>query len=142
MPFGVKNAPAKFQRVMDETLQGLEFVRCYIDDILIFSITLDDHLGYLQQLFDWLRQAGLKCHPGKCVVAVLEVLYLGHLIKPGTMEPQDSKVQAVRGIPVPEDVSELRQFLGLASYYRRFIPSFSEIANPLNSLLKKEKTWE
>ena len=100
MPFGVKNAPAKFQRVMDETLQGLEAARCYIDDILVFSHSLAEHLDHLQQVFERLRRAGLKCHPGKCVLAVVEVQYLGHLVKPGTIEPQDSKVKAVRAIPV------------------------------------------
>ena len=75
---------------MDETLHGLEAGRCYIDDILVYNQSLPEHLDHMQRVFERLRRAGLKCHPGKCVVAVTEVLYLGHLVKPGTIEPQDS----------------------------------------------------
>ena len=87
MPFGLKNAPAKFQRVMDEALQGLSYARCYIDDILVYSLSVEDHCAHVETILERLEAVGLTCHPGKCVFGVQEILYLGHLIRPGTLAP-------------------------------------------------------
>ena len=141
MPFGVKNAPAKFQRVMDEVLKGIHFARCYIDDVIIFSTSFEDHLKHVGEVLRTLRKAGLKCHPGKSTFAVQEVLYLGHWIKPNTLMPFAAKVEAIDKMPPPTNVSELRTFLGLASYYRKFIPNFSTKAYPLNQLLRNDVPW-
>jgi site-specific DNA-cytosine methylase len=141
MPFGLKNAPAKFQRCMDEALRGVNCARCYIDDVIIFSRSFEEHLEHIQLVFNALRKAGLTCHPGKCLFGVDFVMYLGHEVRPGTLGPQIAKVAALDALPIPKNISDLRTFLGLASYYRKFIPGFSTIAQPLNSLLRKEQAW-
>ena len=142
VPFGLKNAPPYFQRRMDEVLQGLPFVRCYIDDIVVWSNNLEEHIQHLQQIFQRLREAGLKVHPGKCVFAANSIDFLGHRISAGKLEPQTDKVAAVRDLPAPTDLSGLRAALGLFSYYRKFVPNFSTIAFPLNALLKKDRPWK
>ena len=140
MPFGLCNAPATFQRFMQAVLIGLEWKCCfvYIDDILVCSETLEEHLEHLQQVFTRLRMAGLTLKPRKCSFLKDEVLYLGHVIAKGGILPDPAKTQKVKDFPVPTDVTKLRQFLGLASYYRRFIPGFAKLAHPLHALTKKE----
>ena len=142
MPFGLKNAPAKFQRVMDQVLAGLTFTRCYIDDILIFSRDFDEHLRHIEAVLRRLEEAGLRCHPGKCRFGTLTVPYLGHEITPNGLGVQQAKVDAIQRVPAPTDISRLRAFMGLAGYYRRFIANFSALSKPLNALLKKTQAWE
>ena len=122
-------------------LRGLPFVRCYIDDIVVWSNTLEEHLQHLEQIFQRLREAGLKVHPGKCVFAADYIDFLGHRISAGKLEPQSDKLAAVGDLPAPTDLSGLRAALGLFSYYRKFVANFSTIAFPLNSLLKKDRPW-
>jgi hypothetical protein len=105
LPFGLKNAPAEFQRVMDRILAGLDFARCYIDDILVFSATVEEHQRHLQVVFERLRAHGLKLHPGKCKFFHDQIEYLGHTIYPGGLGVQQSKVEAIARIPRPLDVS-------------------------------------
>ena len=121
---------------------GLTFARCYIDDIILWSSTLEEHLGHLQEVFRRLRAAGLKVHPGKCLFAVESIDFLGHRITTAGLQPQEEKVKAVRDLPAPTDLSSLRGALGLFSYYRKFVPHFNTIAFPLNKLLRKGKVWE
>ena len=142
VPFGLKNAPPYFQRRMDEVLRDLPFCRCYIDDIVIWSQNLHQHLQHVQTVFERLRKAGLKVHPGKCVFGADSIDFLGHRISADKLEPQQDKLAAVRDLPSPTDLSSLRAALGLFSYYRKFVLHFSTIAFPLNSLLKKDRTWE
>ena len=142
VPFGLKNAPPYFQRRMDQVLQGLPFARCYIDDIIIWSRNLEEHLEHLKEVFRRLREAGLKVHPGKCVFGANGIDFLGHHISANRLEPQQDKLAAVRDLPSPTDLSSLRAALGLFSYYRKFVPHFSTIAFPLNSLMKKDRPWE
>ena len=142
VPFGLKNAPPYFQRRMDEVLKDLPFCRCYIDDIIIWSKSIGEHLQHLQVVFERLRQAGLKVHPGKCVFGADSIDFLGHQISADKLEPQQDKLAAVRDLPSPTDISSLRAALGLFSYYIKFVLHFSSIAFPLNSLLKKERAWE
>ena len=148
MPFGLTNAPAVFQRLIQEVLAGLnpedsaDFVLAYLDDILVFSRTLEEHMTHLQAVFDRLLAAGLKLNPDKCRFICDEVDYLGHVLTPGGLKTSSKHVQAVKAFPVPTSVTQVRQFLGLASYYRRFIISFAKVAQPLHALTKKNAQFE
>ena len=142
VPFGLKNAPPYFQRRMDEVLKDLKFVRYYIDDIVIWSKSLEEHLDHLQQVFQRLREAGLKVHPGKCVFGADSIDFLGHRISANMLRPQSDNIAAVRDLAAPTYLSSLRAALGLFSYYRKFVPHFSTIAFPLNSLMKKDRPWK
>ena len=143
MPFGLTNAPAVFQRLVQEVLEGLnpeggpDFVTAYLDDILIFSETLQDHMRHLKVVMDRIVAAGLKLNPSKCKFIQQEVEYLGHVITPQGLKTAQRHLRAVEEFPVPTSVSSVRQFLGLASYYRRFVKSFAMIASPLHALTKK-----
>ena len=140
MPFGMCNAPATFQRLMQVVLAGIEWQFCfvYLDDILVCSETFQSHLEHLESVFDRLRKAGLTLKPKKCFFAQSEVKYLGHLVSSQGVAPDPDKISKVRDFPVPTDVTKVRQFLGLASYYRRFVKQFAAIADPLHRLLKKD----
>ena len=142
VPFGLENASPYFQRQMDHILGGLTFSRCYIDDIIVWSSTLEEHLRHLQEVFRRLRAAGLKVHQGKCMFAVESIDFLRHRISAAELQPQEEKVKAVTDLPAPTDLSSLRGALGLFSYYRKFVPHFSTIAFPLNKLLRKGEVWE
>ena len=148
MPFGLTNAPAAFQRLMQQILlplnpkHGVEFVNVYIDDVIVFSASLEDHLNHLQQVISKLREAGLKLKPSKCHFARAEVEYLGFLVTPRGLKPTNSHIRAVDEFPVPTSLKELQQFLGLASYYRRFIPKFAQVAHPLHWLTRKDAPFD
>ena len=139
MPFGICNAPATFQRLMEVVLSGLLWKECfaYLDDVLVSSPDFKSHLAHLQEVFNHLCKAGLKLKTKKCRFLKLTVSYLGHLITSEGIQPDPEKTSRVANYPTPTDVNEVRSFLGLASYYRRFVPGFSQIAAPLHSLLKK-----
>ena len=147
MPFGLTNAPAVFQRLMQRVLTGLnpedgkEFVSAYIDDILVFSASLQDHLAHLTKVIDRLREVNLKLKPAKCKFVREEVEYLGHVITSGGLKPNVRLTSAVQEFPRPRNVHEVRRFLGMASYYRRFIPNFARIAQPLHHLTAKNVTF-
>jgi len=146
MPFGLKNAPATFQRLMDNVLSGLQgnelFV--YMDDIVIYARSLEEHAIKFNRLMARLREANLKLQPDKCEFLRKEVAYLGHIIGEKGVKPDPNKIKAVTHFPTPRNPKNIKQFLGLVGYYRRFIPQFSKIAKPLTELLKKDKPfkWE
>ena len=143
MPFGLANAPSVFQRLMQKALAGLnpeggpDFVSVYIDDIIIFSETLEDHLRHLKMVIERLQQCGLKLKPVKCHFCREEVEYLGHIITRHGLKTNPALVAAVREFPVPKNVQEVRRFLGMTSYYRRFIPLFSKVAQALHVLTRQ-----
>ena len=144
MPFGLKNAPAVFQRLMNKVLMGLnpengrDFVAVYLDDVIIFSDTFEDHLEHLKLVLQRFAAAGLKLKPSKCHFICQTVEYLGHTITPQGISPNNSRVVAIQSFPIPTSVKEVRQFVGLASYYRRFINGFAKIAQPLHQLTQKD----
>ena len=138
MPFGLTGAPGSFQRLMDSVLRGLPFVITYIDDVLIFSPNQEQHEHHLKQVFQRLQDAGLTLRGNKCHIGVPEVCYLGHIFDGNGMHPDPSKVSCVQDWPTPTSATTLKQFLGLASYYRRYIEKFADIAAPLHNLTKKD----
>ena len=144
LPFGLTNSPASFQRLMGHILRGLEYKSAliYIDDVIIFSKSANDHLKHIEEVFSRLRDANLKLNPKKCEFAKQELEYLGHLVTPSGIKPCLSKIKAVQEFPVPKNFKELKSFLGLANYYRRFIKNFAQIAHPLNHLTKKSVKFE
>ena len=139
MPFGLTNAPATFQRLMECVLAGLTFEQCliYLDDIVVFSATFPQHLERLRTVFEHLAHAGLKLKPNKCHFARSEIRYLGHIVSRDGVKADPEKLRAITSYPIPRDVKELRQFLGLANYYRRFIEGYSVIAEPLHKHTRK-----
>jgi hypothetical protein len=126
---------------MDQVLSGLPFARCYIDDVIIFSKTPQEHVRHLQAVFEWLRRWGLCLHHGKCKFFHDRLAYLGHMIIPGGLSVQQAKVDVLQKIPAPVDVPRLCALLGLANYYRRFVKNFSLIAKPLTILTSKDQPW-
>lgn len=144
MPFGLKNAPATFQRLMDRMRSGLKdvCVLTYLDDILVISEDLDRHLEDLQQVFERLRLFNLQANRNKCVFGRERVTYLGHVISPQGIEPDPTKVEVVVNMKAPGNVKELKTFLQTCSWFRKFIPQFSDIARPLTDLTKKDRRWQ
>ncbi|CAF4952218.1 unnamed protein product [Pieris macdunnoughi] len=140
MPFGLKNAPSTFQRLMNSALSGLQGLQCfvYLDDIVIYSFDLQKHMKNLSNVFDRLRQFNLKLQPDKCEFLRKEVSYLGHIITDEGVKPNPEKTRAVQDFPQPKCPKDIKSFMGLVSYYRRFIPNLSKIAKPLTNLLKKD----
>ena len=139
MSQGLCNAPATFMRLMNRVLQGLEdFALVYLDDIIIYSSSVVEHCSHLEQVFDRLRQAGLKMAPFKCHFAMHELVFLGHLVDARGTRPDPGKLEALRQLAPPRNVSEIRSAPGLFSYYRRFVYNFAEIARPMTALLKKD----
>jgi len=129
---------------MDLAPNELNFNMClvYLDDIIVYSAAVEEHLLRLRKLFDRLRMADLKLKPSKCNLLRAEVSFLGHVVSGEGVATEYSKIELVKDWPIPSDVKEVRSFLGLASYYRRFVPTFAEIAAPLHALTAKNKQFE
>ncbi|MGH0117755.1 UNVERIFIED_CONTAM: hypothetical protein FKN15_039051 [Acipenser sinensis] len=138
MPFGLHGAPATFQRLMDRVLSPHhQYASAYIDDVVIFSSTWEEHLVRLASVLQSLREAGLTANLGKCAFGHQETQYLGFIMGNGRVKPVTTKVQALVDAPVPRTKAQVRSLLGLAGYYRRFIPEFATIVSPLTDLTKK-----
>ena len=114
---------------MQRVLSGLQFTSVYLGDVIVFSGTLEEHVDHLRIMFTCLRMAELKLNPAKCRF-VFEVEYLGHLITPAGLKPNKRNLAAVREFPVPNNLKQLRQFLGLTSHYRCFIHNYAKISHP------------
>ena len=144
MPFGLTNAPATFQRFMECVLTGLTADQCliYLDDIIIFSASVSDHMECLNNVLSRIRTAGLRIQTSKCQFLQEEVQYLGHIVSSAGIQPDSRKVQAVADYPTPRSSKELRQFLGLTNYYRRFVKDYAKMARPLFELVKKSVRFQ
>ena len=138
MPFGLSGAPATFQRLMDRVLRGLEsYSAAYLDDVVIHSTSWKEHLMHIRAVLDRLRKAGLTAKPRKCQFGMQQCSYLGHIVGNGVVQPELAKLQAVEAFPTPTSKRQVRTFLGLTGYYRKFIPNYASVACPLTDLTKK-----
>ena len=142
LPFGIASAPAIFQRVMECLLKGIPGVIVYLDDILITGSSTEEHLATLDKVFQKLQDAGLKLKRNKCVFLAPSVTYLGHRIDAQGLHPVEEKVKAVQGVPTPKNVTELKSYLGMLSYYSKFLPNLSTELAPLHKLLKHSTPWQ
>ena len=148
MPFGLKNAPGVFQRLMQKVVSSLnpgsgpDFVSVYLDDILVFSKNLNEHLEHLRLVIERLVEVGLKLKPSKCKFAQHELEYLGHVVSREGLRTNPKLTEAVVDFPRPQSVRDVRRFLGLASYYRKFILHFAKITRPLHKLTCKDTRFD
>lgn len=144
MPFGYVNAPSIYQRAIDKALGPLKGTKAfvYLDDVLVPSETIENGLKYLEEVLDALSVAGFSLNYAKCVFFALETEYLGVVLSGGTIRPSPRKVDALTRAPAPVDVKGVRQFMGLAGYFRRFTKNFSQVAAPITALLRKNRSFE
>lgn len=144
MPFGLKSAGASFQKLMNTVLTGIQGIKAfvYLDDIVIYSHDLKTHMLKIEEVFLRLRKYNLKLSPSKCDLLRKEISYLGHKITDKGIKPDESLTSVVKNFPIPKSQKDVKSFLGLASYYRRFIDNFSKIAGPMTSLLKKDIVFQ
>ena len=145
LPFGLTNAPSTFERLMEIVLRGLTWKICliYIDDIIVFSKTFEEHLQHLELVFQRLREANIKLKPSKCHFGKSEVRFLGHVVSKDGGLPDPEKIKVVKEFPIPKNARELKSFLGLAQYYKRFVKDYSMKAAVLNKLTStKTKVFE
>src|SRR6266536_1123451 len=143
MPQGLCNAAATFQRLMSLILAGLNYDVClvYIDDVIVYSTNLEEHLKRLEVILSRLRDAGLKLRPDKCRLLQKQVKFLGHVISEEGVATDEAKVELVKTWPQPRRVRDVRSFLGLCSYYRRFVKDFAKVAEPLHKLTRKSQPF-
>ena len=144
MPFGLCNAPSTFQRCMELVFRGLQWktLLIYLDDIIILGSSMDENLERLDEALARLEDAHLKLKPSKCKLLQTEVLFLGHIVSAQGMKPNPRLVEAVKDWDVPRNRKDVQRFLGLCNYYRRFVPHFSNLANPLTHLTSKNVDFQ
>ena len=142
LPFGVASAPAVFQRAMDTILQGIPYVVCYIDDILVTGTSEADHLEHLEEVLRRLQENGLRLQLNKCQFFQASVEFLGYVINAEGVHTSSKKVKAITEARAPQNVSELRAFLGLVNYYGKFVPNLASLLHPLYSLLHSGVQWK
>ena len=143
LPSGPCNTPSMFQHLMESVLRDLNWkVRViYLDDIIVFSKTFEEHLEHLSAVFYHFKEANIRLKPSKCTFGQAKVTYLGHIISRDGIQPDPEKVHLVQEFPVPCTVKHVWSFLGLAGYYRHFVQDFAKIASPLNALTRKTSVF-
>lgn len=143
MPFGLTNSPATFQRLMDLVLGDARdvFAMAYMDDVVVFSDTFEEHIKHLRITLERMRDAGLTMNPGKVQLASSRVKLLGYVVENGRIQPNKGKLKAILEYPAPHNEKSLRRFLGMLGFYRQFIPNCAALSHPLNQLLRKGVRW-
>ena len=141
LPFGLVNIPVTYQKLMEEVLGNLHLDICfiYLDDLIIFSKTYEDHLDRIKRVLQRLRESGLKLSPKKCTFFQEKVKYIGHIVSKDGIEHDPTKIEKVTNWPHPTTPEEVRQFLGFIGYYRKFVKDFSKITRPLTDLMPVPK---
>ena len=142
VPFGLAQAPAYFQHLMNQVLDNCSFAMTYLDGIIIFSETEEEHLAHIEEIFKWLEAADLKMKQSKCDFFKKHIHYLGHLISADGIRPLKDKLDSIRDMPAPCNSKEVKQFLGLVGYYRKFVPCFAALSRPLTKLTCKDKVFK
>ena len=146
MPFGLRNASAAFQRALDIILSGVRWQSCliYLDDVIVFSRSTDEHLQHVDEILTVLRGVGITLKLTKCSFFQPKVDYLGHVITPGKLSVATENTKSFEHAQFPRNTTQLRSFLGAANVYRRFVTGYSGIARPLNAMLRKdtEPDWD
>ena len=141
--FGLAQVPAYFQVLINKVLKGLhKFTMAYLDDIIIFSKSKKEHLEHLRIIFQRLKAAGLKLKRSKCDFMKKHIQYLGHLISEEGIQPLPEKLESIKTMPAPRNTKEIKQFLGLTGYYRKFVPRFSDLSRPLTRLTHKDALFK
>ena len=141
MPFGLTNAPATFQRMMTKLLHGIEGCLVFIDDIIIFAYTWEEHQRILEETLCRIKEAGLKIKRSKCQFGKESVEFLGHIVSAKGIHPNSAKVQAIQNFPTPSSLSDVLAFIGMASYYSTYVRNFADIADPLHELTKGSRKF-
>ena len=141
LPLGLSNAPATYQRLMEQLFQNIcpgtsKFFQIYLDDIIIVSKSFQEHIEHLTKVFERIQSAGMKLSPNKCHLFREQVRYVGHIVSSDGIAADPDKVEKVRNWPTPTDAEETRMFLGFSGYYRRFVKDYSKIAQPLNEVVQ------
>ena len=142
IPFGLAQAPAFFQHLMNKVLDNCPFAMTYLDDIIIFSDTEEEHLAHIEEIFKRLEAADLKMKTSKCDFFKKHIHYLGHLISADGIRPLKDKLDTIHDMPAPRNSKEVKQFLGLAGYHRKFVPHFADLSRPLAQLTCKDRVFE
>ena len=141
VPFGLAQAPSYFQKLMNKVLNGLNFAFAYLDDIIIFSTTAEEHMRHIQIVIDRLKAAQLKLKKSKCAFFKKELYYLGHLLTTEGIKPQFEKVKAIHEMKPPNNPKGVREFLGMVGFYRKFINRFADAARPITKLTRKDSKF-
>lgn len=141
MPFGLKNAPATFQRLVNTVLSGVKKYEAYLDDIVVYSSTWTEHMSTMREVFTRLRDASLTLNLAKCEFGKADVTYLGKKVGQGEVRPLAAKMQAILDFPMPVTRRQLRRFLGMCGYYRGFCKNFASVVAPLTDLTSPSRKF-
>uniref|UniRef100_A0AAR2LI10 ribonuclease H n=1 Tax=Pygocentrus nattereri TaxID=42514 RepID=A0AAR2LI10_PYGNA len=141
LPFGITSAPEIFQRKMLETLEGLEGVEVFMDDILVYGATMQEHDARLDKVLSRIESTGLKLNKEKCSLRQSQLRFLGHLIDRSGVRPDPEKVEAIKQLPSPQNVQELKRLLGMVNYLGKYIPDLATVGQPLYELLRTKNVW-
>ncbi|MCG7875456.1 MAG: reverse transcriptase family protein, partial [Candidatus Thiodiazotropha endolucinida] len=143
MPQGLNNSASTFQRTMEMALQGLQWITCliYIDDIIVFGRNFEEHMRRVEEVFERIKAAGLKLKPGKCTMLQREVVFLGHVVSGEGVKPSPVNISKIITWPKPKTAKQVKQFVAMGSYYRRYVKDFATLVRPMVELTKKGKKF-